>query len=149
MSKKKLVDKLKSNPKDFIFDETESLLKLLGYAMSSKGKTSGSRVKFTNKDSNSKIYIHKPHPRKELLDYQIKQLTEELEQEGLICISNTLPLSSRSHKPISIKMNHVIRHICNPYFCLPCQRICKFLICRKIQECSNKNFSCCHLRCHI
>lgn len=26
----------------------------------------------------------KPHPRKELLEYQIKQLIETLEQEGLI-----------------------------------------------------------------
>lgn len=30
------------------------------------------------------ILLHKPHQRKELLDYQIKQLIEILEQEGLI-----------------------------------------------------------------
>lgn len=30
------------------------------------------------------ILLHKPHPRKELLEYQIKQLIETLEQEGLI-----------------------------------------------------------------
>ena len=30
------------------------------------------------------ILLHKPHPRKELLDYQVKQLREKLEQEGLI-----------------------------------------------------------------
>jgi len=30
------------------------------------------------------ILLHKPHPRKELLDYQAKQLREKLEQEGLI-----------------------------------------------------------------
>ena len=28
--------------------------------------------------------LHKPHPRKELLEYQVKQLVEVLEQEGLI-----------------------------------------------------------------
>ena len=28
--------------------------------------------------------LHKPHPRKELLEYQVKQLLEVLEQEGLI-----------------------------------------------------------------
>ena len=82
--KDKLIAKLKSNPKDFTYDEAESLLSCLGYTLSNKGKTSGSRVKFTNEDLSSKIYIHKPHPRKELLDYQVKQLRDELEQEGLI-----------------------------------------------------------------
>lgn len=35
-------------------------------------------------DSHPPIMMHKPHPRKELLDYQIKQLIEMLKQEGLI-----------------------------------------------------------------
>ena len=30
------------------------------------------------------ILMHKPHPRKELLEYQVKQLTQILEQEGLL-----------------------------------------------------------------
>ena len=30
------------------------------------------------------ILLHKPHPRKELLEYQVKQLIEVLEKEGLI-----------------------------------------------------------------
>lgn len=30
------------------------------------------------------ILMHKPHPRKELLEYQVKQLIEILEQEGLL-----------------------------------------------------------------
>lgn len=30
------------------------------------------------------ILLHKPHPRKELLEYQIKQLIEQLEQEDLL-----------------------------------------------------------------
>ncbi len=85
MSKKdKLIAKLKSNPKDFSFDEAEILLKYFSYQKSDKGKTSGSRVMFTNRGTNSKIMLHKPHPRKELLDYQIKQLIDLLEQEGLI-----------------------------------------------------------------
>jgi len=39
---------------------------------------------FTSDKHKSKILLHKPHPRKELLEYQIKQLVELLEQEGLI-----------------------------------------------------------------
>ena len=36
------------------------------------------------KDKLIKRLKSKPHPRKELLEYQIKQLREKLEQEGLI-----------------------------------------------------------------
>jgi hypothetical protein len=82
--KEKLIKKLKSNPKDFTFIEAESLLGLLGYRRVNKGKTSGSRVMFTSEEHETKILLHKPHPRKELLDYQVKQLLQQLEDEGLI-----------------------------------------------------------------
>lgn len=78
----KLIERLKSNPKDFTFDEMQSLLFALGFELSNKGKTSGSRVKFF-KDGVC-IILHKPHPRKELLAYQIKQVIETLSEEGLI-----------------------------------------------------------------
>ncbi len=78
----KLIERLKSNPKDFTFDEMQSLLLALGFELSNKGKTSGSRVKFF-KDGIC-IILHKPHPRKELLAYQIKQVIETLSEEGLI-----------------------------------------------------------------
>ena len=81
--KEKLIKKLKSRPKDFTFDEAETLLKYFTYNRSNKGRTSGSRVMFVS-DEYVPILLHKPHPRKELLDYQIKQLIEVLEQEGLI-----------------------------------------------------------------
>lgn len=81
--KEKLIKKLKSRPKDFTFDEAETLLKFFAYSRSDKGRTSGSRVMFVS-DEYAPILLHKPHPRKELLDYQIKQLIEILEQEGLI-----------------------------------------------------------------
>lgn len=82
--KDKLISKLKSNPKDFTFDEAESLLNYLSFTRSNKGKTSGSRVIFTSNTYRTKIMLHKPHPRKELLEYQVKQLIEQLEQEGLL-----------------------------------------------------------------
>lgn len=78
----KLIERLKSCPKDFTFDEMQSLLLALGFELSNKGKTSGSRVKFF-KDGVC-IILHKPHPRKELLAYQIKQVIETLSEEGLI-----------------------------------------------------------------
>lgn len=82
--KEKLIKKIKSMPKDFTFEEAETLLGYFSYHRSNKGKTSGSRVIFTSEKHSSKILLHKPHPRKELLQYQLKQLVAQLEQEGLI-----------------------------------------------------------------
>ncbi|MCL2880250.1 MAG: type II toxin-antitoxin system HicA family toxin [Treponema sp.] len=83
MSKKdKLIARLKSRPKDFTFDEAKTLLEIFGYCISNAGKTSGSRVCFTR---GQKVFrMHKPHPRKELLLYQVRELTDELEGEDLI-----------------------------------------------------------------
>ena len=81
--KEKLIVRLKSRPKDFTFNEAETLLGFLGYHRSNKGRTSGSRVIFIS-ENHSPILLHKPHPRKELLTYQINQLLEHLKQEGLL-----------------------------------------------------------------
>lgn len=82
-TKEKLIMRLKSKPKDFTFEEAERLLNYLDYECSDKGKTSGSRVIFRNREHGA-ILLHKPHPSKELRDYQVKQLLDILEQEGLI-----------------------------------------------------------------
>ena len=80
--KDKLLARLKSKPRDFTFDETKALLEHFGYVLSNSGKTSGSRVCFTR---GQKVFrMHKPHPRKELLQYQVNELIDELEGEGLI-----------------------------------------------------------------
>ena len=81
--KEKLIRKLKSVPRDMTFDEVETLLRYLTYLRSNKGKTSGSRVMFTSEEHGS-ILLHKPHPQKELKAYQVRQLCDLLEQEGLI-----------------------------------------------------------------
>ncbi len=74
----KLIKKLKSKPHNFTFDEAETLLNYLYFSRSDKGNTSGSHVKFTS-ENHGAILLHKPHPRKELLEYQVKQLREKLE----------------------------------------------------------------------
>lgn len=81
--KEKLIERLLSRPKDFTFEEAETLLGYFSYVRSNKGKTSGSRVAFTSSE-HPPILLHKPHPRKELLNYQIKQLIAFLEQEDLL-----------------------------------------------------------------
>jgi hypothetical protein len=83
MSKKnKLINRLRQIPKDFTFTEMESLLKMIGFIKFNKGKTSGSLVQFYLRKTT--INLHKPHPRKELYEYQIKQVIEILERENLI-----------------------------------------------------------------
>ena len=81
--KEKLIEKLRARPKTFTFDDAEALLRCFSYRRSNKGRTSGSRIMFVS-DSYAPILLHKPHPRKELLAYQVRQLIEVLEQEGLI-----------------------------------------------------------------
>lgn len=82
--KEKLIAKLKTRPKDFTFADAERLLGYFTYHRSNKGKTSGSRIMFVSDQYETKILLHKPHLRKELLEYQVKQLIEQLEQEGLL-----------------------------------------------------------------
>jgi len=80
--KDKLIARLISKPKDFTFDEAKAILELCGYAESNAGRTSGSRVCFTK---GRKVFrMHKPHPRKELLRYQVIELIDELKEEGLL-----------------------------------------------------------------
>ena len=81
--KEKLIERLKAKPKTFTFDDAESLLRYFHYECSNKGRTSGSRIVFVS-DDHPPILMHKPHPRKELLEYQVKQLIQILEQEGLL-----------------------------------------------------------------
>lgn len=80
MNKKaKLLKKLYTNPKDFTFNDTVSLLGFYKYVMDNKGRTSGSRIAFIK--GNKRIYMHRPHPGNELKSYQIKELRKKLEEE--------------------------------------------------------------------
>jgi hypothetical protein len=74
---------LLSRPSDFTFAEVSTLLGHFGYAMDSSGKTSGSRVRFTN-ESGDYIRLHKPHPRNELKSYQVNDIIAALTERGLL-----------------------------------------------------------------
>lgn len=82
--KDKLIERIKTIPKDFTFEEAEKLLGFFSYHICNKGKTSGSRIMFSSEKYKTKILLHKPHPQKELKEYQLKQLIEQLEREGLL-----------------------------------------------------------------
>ena len=57
--KEKLIQRLKTKPKDFTFDDTETLLNYLDYIRSNKGSISGSRVMSMSEEHGS-IFPHTP-----------------------------------------------------------------------------------------
>ena len=82
-SRDKLIARFLTLPSDFTFDELERLLTILGYVKSNKGKTSGSRVVFKDKEGHP-IMLHKPHPGNIVKQYAVRQVLEELQSKGLL-----------------------------------------------------------------
>ena len=74
----KEIERLKSKPRDYTYDEAKTLLNKLGFIEDNKGKTSGSRVVFS-KNIELKIELHKPHPGNILKPYQVKNILSQLE----------------------------------------------------------------------
>ena len=79
----KLIERLLSRPTDFTFAELTGVLAFLGYKQVVAGKTSGSRVAFSNTDGDY-IRLHKPHPRNELKAYQVDDIITALKERGLV-----------------------------------------------------------------
>lgn len=82
--KEKLIQRLRSMPKDFTYEELRTLLQYLGYEEGNAGKTSGSAVRFVHKQTRHTIRIHKPHPGNILKRYIIDFILESLTKEGLL-----------------------------------------------------------------
>ena len=80
----KAVERLKSCPKDYTYEEANSLLSKLGFIEDNKGKTSGSRVRFFRETDEKKICLHKPHPGSIMKSYAVKELVDFLEGIGEI-----------------------------------------------------------------
>ena len=75
MSKlQKDIKRLQSKPKDFTYDELKKILNNFGFTENTKGKTSGSRVVFENRELNKKMELHRRHPNNILKMYQIKEI---------------------------------------------------------------------------
>lgn len=81
-TKEKLIRRLKSIPSDFSYTEMKAALESMGFKQHKGGKTGGSRVRFSKDDVF--IVLHKPHPRKELPEYQIRKVLRVLESEDIV-----------------------------------------------------------------
>lgn len=83
-TKKKLLDRFRTLPKDFTFEETVTLLSALGYIIQNKGATSGSRVRFYNEELGTSINLHRPHPGSIMKEWMMKEIAGHLRENGLI-----------------------------------------------------------------
>nr|WP_298646769.1 type II toxin-antitoxin system HicA family toxin [uncultured Proteiniphilum sp.] len=63
-----------------------SLLVSLGYVESQKGRTSGSRVRFQNKEKQSIIDLHRPHPSNVIKSGVMKDVLEKLINARIISL---------------------------------------------------------------
>lgn len=83
-TKEKLIERFKAQPTDFTFNELVRLFSFFGFAPTRKGKASGSRIKFVNKEKKLSYNIHKPHPDKFIKRYVMKQVFKYLSENKLI-----------------------------------------------------------------
>lgn len=83
-TKEKLIERFKRQPKDFSFEELTRLFRILGFEVSQKGKTSGSRVEFVNSEKELSYGAHKPHPDSMIKSYAMKQILEFLISNQII-----------------------------------------------------------------
>ena len=80
----KLKRRILQQPKDFTFEELETLLYQLGFERDNKGKTSGSRVRFYNKDKRIQYLAHKPHPKSIIKEKALKDIVDFLTENKLL-----------------------------------------------------------------
>ena len=78
----KAKERLLTIPTDYTDSEAKYLLGQLGFAEYTKGKTSGSRVKFFRQADNETILLHKPHPSNVMSVGSVRDLAEYLKRIG-------------------------------------------------------------------
>lgn len=86
-----------STPKDFTKDELVRVLNSKGYYEIGKGKTGGSRRKFSN-SLNQIINLHKPHPEEIVKEYALRQVIENLDAQKKAAETNAIKANVESKK---------------------------------------------------
>lgn len=78
----KAKERLLTTPKDYTYAEAKYLLGKLGFIEFTKGKTSGSRVKFFRERDKCIILLHKPHPGDVMSEGATEDLCNRLKEMG-------------------------------------------------------------------
>ena len=78
----KAKERILTKPKDYTYTEAKYLLNQLGFLEYTKGKTSGSRVKFYRERDGRMILLHKPHPVDVMKQGAVKDLVNYLLELG-------------------------------------------------------------------
>lgn len=78
----KMRARLMNKPKDYTYSEARSFLVKIGFAEYTKGKTSGSRIKFFRASDQCIILLHKPHPGDVMSPGAVNDLVEHLKEVG-------------------------------------------------------------------
>ena len=81
--RKKLIERFRTRPRDFTWNELTTLLESLGYKRASSGKTGGSRFRFVHEQAPT-ISLHKPHPGNIVKRYVLKEILDILTREKLL-----------------------------------------------------------------
>ena len=82
-TKEKLIERFKTIPSDFTFDELIRLFNALGFTVNNKGATSGSRVRL-EKGTGHYYNLHRPHPGNVVKKSALKSVYSYLNSLGLI-----------------------------------------------------------------
>lgn len=81
-TKEKLIKRFSKLPNDFTFNELVKLFDYYGFLLDTKGKTSGSRVRF--KCGDMFFDCHKPHPQKVIRKATMRDIYDFLTSKGLL-----------------------------------------------------------------
>lgn len=82
--REKLKERILQLPKDFTFEELETVLSQLGFEQDNKGKTSGSRVRFYHREKQLQYLAHKPHPKSIVKEKALKDIVNFLKENKLL-----------------------------------------------------------------
>ncbi len=80
----KLIERFEKIPKDFKYSDLKKMLSSFGFKEYSKGKTSGSRVKFYDHKNGIIILLNKPHPGNIVGLATLKAVKNTLQEGGYI-----------------------------------------------------------------
>jgi len=82
--REKLVKRFRSLPRDFTFEEVETLFQGYGFELVNKGATSGSRVKFYDPKEQKAYIMHKPHPSNIIKAYIMRDIFDFLKDNDYL-----------------------------------------------------------------